>query len=175
MVIHAGEKKWWYAEMRDVEAYTTQAGTIAQIVGVPEPGQVFENLEYYTQYEHVEDVSTGLTKDAEPDDAPASIRGGNGMKMDMDFTIPEDDFFKEFCNEEGKRGHDIQFVSAEDFNEIVTSYCGVFQMHVIRESDGPFQATAIELVISEEYRDFGMFYHPNCSLSCHLPHLTFML
>ena len=29
MVIHAGEKKLWYAEMRDMVAYTTQAGTIA--------------------------------------------------------------------------------------------------------------------------------------------------
>ena len=107
-----------------------------QIVSVPESGQVFDNLDHYTQYKHVEDVSTGLTKDAEPEDAPASIRGDNGMKMDMDITIPEDDFLKEFCNEEGQRGHDIRFFSAEEFNEIVTSYCGVFPVHVIRESDG---------------------------------------
>lgn len=36
----------------------------------------------------------------------------------------------------GQGGHYIQLVSAEEFSEIVTSYCGVFPMHVVRESDG---------------------------------------
>ena len=62
---------------------------------------------------------------------------------------------------------DIAFVTAEEFNTILNSYSGVFELRLSYDSNRPVQATVKEMVLLVEYANFADVFSP--TLICKLP------
>ena len=52
IAIHLHDQKWWFHEQTNVVTYTIYNMTNGQIVSIPKPGQIIDNVDNYTQYEH---------------------------------------------------------------------------------------------------------------------------
>lgn len=150
-------------------AYTTHDVTNGQVVSIPEPGQIIEDIDDFTQYEHlsdpqpigyVEEEQVGGTADQQRNVVGAD--GGELEDFELDMEVGEtqgmDGILAEFTTIGSMP--DVAFVTVEEFNTILNSCSGVFELRLSCDGNGPVQASVEEVAHPVEYADFADVFSP---------------
>ena len=100
--------------------------------------------------------------------------GGELEDFELDMKIGETQGMDEILTEFTTLGSmpDVAFITAEEFNAILNSCSGVFELQLFCDSNGPLQATIKEMVLPVKYADFANIFSPTlvCKLLFHAPH-----
>ena len=138
-------------------------------MSIPEPRQIIDDVDNYTQYEHLSNLQPiGYVKEGQVEDMAGQQRdvivadGGELKDFKLDMEVEEtqriDESLVEFTILSSMP--DVAFIMAEKFNTILNSCSGVFELQLSCDGNGPIQATVKEVVFPVEYTDFADVFFP---------------
>ena len=155
--------------------------TNGQIVSISELGQIINNINNYTQYEHpfnpqpiryVKKEQIGDMMGQQQD--VVIVDSGKLKDFELDIKVREtqemDKILAKFIILDNIP--DVVFVTAEEFNTILNFYFSVFELWLFCDGNGPVQATVEEVILSVEHADFADVFSPTLAheLPPHAPH-----
>ena len=147
-----------------------------QIVFISEPDQIIDNINDFTQYEHLSNLQLiGYVKkklvggmiDQQWDAVEANNKELKNFELDIEIGEMQemDAIPAKFTTIDSM--FNVAFVMAEKFNTILNFCSGVFELQLFYDGNRLVQAMVKELVFSIKYADFADIFSP--TLACELP------
>lgn len=131
---------------------------------VLESGQIFNNFDNFTQYEHFLDAppicyvqEKNLVReiaDCAQDNTEVEERLNNfELHLEIGGVQGMENILRKFTTISSLP--DIAFITAEKFNKAFNSCLSMFELHLTHEHDSAVQALATEVFLPKEYADFN--------------------